>query len=47
MRNQGLMSPIREPSYHGGVPDRRTAKPPTSSSLIYPHRHVTDKELRP
>ncbi len=47
MRNQGLMSPLREPSYHGAVPVLRTAKPPTSSNRISPHCHITDKELRP
>jgi len=46
MSHQGFLSGIWASSYHGNVPDHRTAKS-APNNTPHPHRHTTDKELRP
>ncbi|MEV0693864.1 hypothetical protein [Streptomyces sp. NPDC050388] len=44
---EGLLPGTWTPSYYGSVPDPRTPLPASSSYTSCPHRHLTDKELRP
>lgn len=46
MTVKGLMPMIGATFYHGCVPERRPTGP-VSSHRVTPHRHITDKELRP
>jgi hypothetical protein len=46
MRHQDFLPGIWASPYHGNVPDHRTARS-VPDSYPRPHRHITDKELRP
>ncbi|MBL3670916.1 hypothetical protein JL475_34215 [Streptomyces sp. M2CJ-2] len=44
---EGLLPGTWTPSYYGSVPDLRAPLPASGGYTSYPHRHITDKELRP